>query len=105
MLENQRADFSPTLQRLEEIVLRVAKDMLMAVSVAGRFSQLLAIDSPSSRPTTLQDELSKDEDILKILMSIQNGMANNATKCQAHLRIWDGYREIWEINKDAFIRR
>ncbi|TPX53528.1 hypothetical protein SeMB42_g00716 [Synchytrium endobioticum] len=105
MLENQKVDFSPTLTKLEEIVLRVAKDMLMAVSVAGRFSQLLGIDPPSRQPITLQDELAKDEDILKILLSIQNGMANNATKCQAHLRVWDGYREIWEINKDAFIRR
>jgi dynein heavy chain, axonemal len=49
--------------------------------------------------------VASEEDILKIFQNIQTGMLNNATKCQTYLRNWDSYREIWEINKDAFIRR
>ena len=32
-------------------------------------------------------------------------MGNNAQNLQNYLGTWDNYREIWEINKDAFIRR
>jgi dynein heavy chain len=32
-------------------------------------------------------------------------MTNNASLLQNYLKTWDMYREIWEINKDSFIRR
>lgn len=51
------------------------------------------------------DSVARDDDVLKLISSVQNGVANNASKCQSYLRNWDSYREIWEINKDAFIRR
>ena len=46
-----------------------------------------------------------DEEIKKIQNQISGGMGNNATNLQNYLTTWDQYREIWEINKDAFIRR
>jgi dynein heavy chain, axonemal len=49
--------------------------------------------------------IENEDDVLKNFVSIQNGMTTNAAKCQAYLHNWDPYREIWEINKDAFIRR
>ena len=51
------------------------------------------------------DNVAKDDEVLKLIASVQNGVSNNASKCQGYLRNWDSYREIWEINKDAFIRR
>ena len=32
-------------------------------------------------------------------------MAVAATQLQAYLRTWDAFRDIWEMDKDAFIRR
>lgn len=32
-------------------------------------------------------------------------MATNAQNLQNYLSTWDNYREIWEINKDMFIKR
>ena len=32
-------------------------------------------------------------------------MSANATNLKNYLATWDNYREIWEINKDMFIRR
>lgn len=32
-------------------------------------------------------------------------MTANAGHLQAYLKTWDKHREIWEINKDPFIRR
>ena len=46
-----------------------------------------------------------DDDIKKIQNQISAGMQANATNLQSYLSTWDNYREIWEINKDAFIRR
>lgn len=47
----------------------------------------------------------RDEDIKKIQSQISSGMTNNASLLQNYLKTWDMYREIWEINKDSFIRR
>uniref|UniRef100_H0V315 Dynein axonemal heavy chain 2 n=1 Tax=Cavia porcellus TaxID=10141 RepID=H0V315_CAVPO len=47
----------------------------------------------------------RDEDIKKIQAQISTGMTNNASLLQNYLKTWDMYREIWEINKDSFIRR
>ncbi|KAL8177106.1 UNVERIFIED_CONTAM: hypothetical protein K2H54_042125 [Gekko kuhli] len=47
----------------------------------------------------------RDEDIKKIQAQISGGMQSNATLLQTYLKTWDVYREIWEVNKDAFINR
>ena len=47
----------------------------------------------------------RDEDIRKIQTQISGGLASNASLLQTYLKTWDLYREIWEINKDSFIRR
>ena len=49
--------------------------------------------------------IAKDPDIEKIQRQIVSGMQSNAINLTNYLSTWDNYREIWEINKDAFIRR
>lgn len=49
--------------------------------------------------------LDKDEETRKVLRFIQEGMLDNSKHLQKYLTTWDSYKEIWEINKDAFIRR
>ena len=49
--------------------------------------------------------IARDEEVKKIQTQINSGMQLNATNLQNYLSTWDNYREIWEINKDAFIRR
>lgn len=49
--------------------------------------------------------MARDEEIKKIQNQISAGMQTNATNLQNYLGTWDNYREIWEINKDHFIRR
>ncbi|EGF78014.1 hypothetical protein BATDEDRAFT_91203 [Batrachochytrium dendrobatidis JAM81] len=105
ILDTQKVDFSPTLQRLEDTVNRFAQDMISTVKVIPRLAELLITDALHSNRSSAYNVISSEEDIIKILSGIQVGMSSNATKCQAYLRNWDSYREIWEINKDAFIRR
>ncbi len=47
----------------------------------------------------------QDEEINKIQAAVAAGMAANSSQLQAYLKAWDKYRDIWEINKDSFIRR
>ena len=59
----------------------------------------------SSTVVLLFDFSDRDEETRKIQRSIQEGMVENAKRLQEYLTTWDNYKEIWEINKDAFIRR
>lgn len=65
--------------------------------LAGRLERLTAAG--------LLLPLEKDEDIKKIQAQIGSGMQTNATHLKTYLKTWDVYREIWEVNKDAFINR
>ena len=49
--------------------------------------------------------IAKDPDIEKIQYQITAGVATNGQNLTNYVTTWDNYTEIWEINKDAFIRR
>jgi len=49
--------------------------------------------------------IAKDSEIEKIQRQITSGVTGNGQNLTNYLTTWDNYCEIWEINKDAFIRR
>jgi len=49
--------------------------------------------------------ISRDSEIEKIQRQITAGVTTNGQNLASYLTTWDNYCEIWEINKDAFIRR
>jgi dynein heavy chain len=104
VLEMQKVDFSPNLQKLEETVNDIARAMINTIAVVPRLAEVLAPES-AKKSNKMFDIIANEEDVLKIFLNIQNGMLANASNCHAYLRTWDAYKEIWEINKDAFIRR
>ena len=104
ILEAQKVEFSPSFSKLQESMSKISKDMIASIAAIPRLAQKLTPDFNSNN-SRFFDIISTEEDILKIIVNIQSGMSQNATKCQVYLRNWDSYREIWEINKDAFIRR
>ena len=53
----------------------------------------------------IYEVIAKDPDIEKIQRQITGGVTINGQNLTNYLMTWDNYREIWEINKDAFIRR
>jgi dynein heavy chain len=104
VLEGQKVDFCPKFASLQETVTSVAQEMISVVSVVPRLSERVTPDA-TNKLARFYEIIAAEEEIQKVLGTIQIGMANNANKCQGYLRNWDSYREIWEINKDAFIRR
>jgi len=49
--------------------------------------------------------IARDAEIEKIQKQITSGVTINGQNLTNYLTTWDNYSEIWEISKDAFIRR
>ncbi|KAI0228083.1 Dynein heavy chain 2, axonemal [Lamellibrachia satsuma] len=103
ILEGDKVEFSPTLKQLATIVCSKAGYIINAIANIRRLPDLLT--TKKSTKQAIHEVIINDEDIKKIQNQISTGMQANATNLQSYLSTWDNYREIWEINKDAFIRR
>jgi dynein heavy chain len=102
VLESQKVEFNPSLNVLEDHVNKIARDMISTISVVPRISDMF---STSKQSSSFYEEIIRENEVLRIFVNIQHVMSDNTVKCQNYVRTWDTYREIWEINKDAFIRR
>ena len=49
--------------------------------------------------------IDNDDETKKIQVALSSGMTQNGNLLQQYLLTWDKYREIWELDKEAFIRR
>ncbi|XP_069857588.1 dynein axonemal heavy chain 2 isoform X5 [Dipodomys merriami] len=98
-----QVEFSPSLQTLANVVNDIGNQLFHSISVFRHLPDILMKRKLHREPICATVE--RDEDIKKIQAQISSGMANNAALLQNYLKTWDMYREIWEINKDSFIRR
>uniref|UniRef100_A0A2K5QED9 Dynein axonemal heavy chain 2 n=1 Tax=Cebus imitator TaxID=2715852 RepID=A0A2K5QED9_CEBIM len=98
-----QVEFSPTLQTLAGVVNDIGSHLFSTISVFRHLPEILS--KRRLRRESIQTIVEQDEDIKKIQTQISSGMTNNASLLQNYLKTWDMYREIWEINKDSFIRR
>ncbi|XP_074244239.1 dynein axonemal heavy chain 2 isoform X4 [Saimiri boliviensis] len=98
-----QVEFSPTLQTLAGVVNDIGSHLFSTISIFRRLPDILS--KRRLHRESIQTIVEQDEDIKKIQTQISSGMTNNASLLQNYLKTWDMYREIWEINKDSFIRR
>uniref|UniRef100_A0A2K5CLM4 Dynein axonemal heavy chain 2 n=1 Tax=Aotus nancymaae TaxID=37293 RepID=A0A2K5CLM4_AOTNA len=82
-----QVEFSPTLQTLAGVVNDIGSHLFSTISVFHHLPDILSKRKLHREP--IQTIVEQDEDIKKIQTQISSGMTNN----------------IWEINKDSFIRR
>ncbi|XP_053218034.1 dynein axonemal heavy chain 2 isoform X2 [Podarcis raffonei] len=101
--QTPQVEFSPTLAQLASMVNDISTHLITSISVFRHLPEILVRRKFPRDPIYLLVE--RDEDIKKIQSQISAGMQSNATHLQAYLKTWDVYREIWEVNKDAFINR
>ncbi|XP_076145705.1 dynein axonemal heavy chain 2 [Alosa pseudoharengus] len=99
----EQVEFSPTLQKLAELVNSISPQLISTISVFQRLPDLLTRRRTQRKP--VHTIIEQDEEVCKIQAAIAAGMTANAAHLQAYLKTWDKHREIWEINKDLFIRR
>ncbi|KAL0970220.1 hypothetical protein UPYG_G00238880 [Umbra pygmaea] len=98
-----KVEFSPTLQKLAQMVNNISSQLISTISVFKRLPDLLTHRRSQRKPVHCIIE--QDEEIGKIKSAIAAGMTSNAGLLQAYLKTWDQHRDIWEINKDSFIKR
>uniref|UniRef100_H3A7W8 Dynein axonemal heavy chain 2 n=1 Tax=Latimeria chalumnae TaxID=7897 RepID=H3A7W8_LATCH len=96
-------EFSPTLMTLANIVNSISSHLIQNISIFKHLPDLLTRRKSQRDP--IYSIVERDEEIKKIQSQISAGMTANATHLQNYLKMWDTYREIWELNKDSFIRR
>ncbi|KAJ8389320.1 hypothetical protein AAFF_G00121850 [Aldrovandia affinis] len=98
-----QVEFSPTLQNLAQSVNSISSQLISTISVFKRLPDLLTPQLSHRKP--IHNIIEQDEEICKIQASIAAGMVANSSHLQSYVKTWDKHREIWEINKDSFIRR
>lgn len=103
VLEGDKVEFSPTLKKLASMMENIAVQLTACLSIFQRLPDLLTRKRSTKEPVYVIIE--RDDETKKIQASIKAGMSANASHLQSYLSNWDSYREIWEIQKDAFIRR
>lgn len=130
VLENGRLNYKPTMIHLTHVVNVAAKEMISTIAVVPRLHDaLVAVLARTHLPQsdTSEDTLgttadvaannnqrhqpsfysviSNDEDMLKIVVQIMNGISSTATELQKYLGYWEKYKPIWEMDKEAYVRR
>ncbi|KAF7236744.1 Dynein heavy chain 2, axonemal, partial [Varanus komodoensis] len=98
-----QVEFSPTLAQLASMVNDLSLHLFASIALFRHLPEILIRRKFARDPISALVE--RDEEIKKIQLQISSGMQSNATHLQAYLKTWDVYREIWEVNKDAFINR
>ncbi|XP_028810290.1 dynein heavy chain 2, axonemal isoform X2 [Denticeps clupeoides] len=98
-----RVEFSPTLQKLADMVNSISSHLISTISTFSRLPDLLPSQQSLRKP--IGTIIGQDEEICKIQAAIASGMTSNAAHLQAYLKTWNKHRDIWEINKDPFIHR
>lgn len=111
VLENGRIDYKPTMISLTHLVNIVAKELISTVAVVPRLCDILLPETGKLFPCSTADDkrdcsaltkrhqsfystISNDEDMLKIVVQIMNGMSMAATELQRHLGLYFRRRSI-----------
>ncbi|XP_025080372.1 dynein heavy chain 2, axonemal-like isoform X3 [Pomacea canaliculata] len=103
VLERNKIEFSPYLQHLKIIVHNLWVDCVDVIASFKRLPEILNRKTVDKEP--LFKCISKCKEAKRIQNAILAGMEANAQTLMNYITVWDNYREIWEINKDAFIHR
>ena len=108
VLQSNKVEFKPSIAELTQTVNNVSKDAIATTGAVPRLTDALAEggeDSNASGKASFYTHISNDEDILKVLVQVMTGMREILPRLQKYLNTWDRYKHIWDVDKDAFMRR
>ena len=54
---------------------------------------------------SISEVIDQDEEANKVKQIIREGIVQNNDHIRKFVEVWDAYKEIWQINKNAFIKR
>ena len=108
VLQASKVEFKPSIAELTQTVNNVSKDAIATTGAVPRLQDSLSDggeESNASGKASFYTHISNDEDILKVLVQVMTGMREILPKLQKYLNTWDRYKHIWDVDKDAFMRR
>ena len=105
VLHASKVEFKPSIQDLTATVNTASKDAIATTSVMPRLIAALTDRPESDDAPSFYAHISNDEDILRVLVHVMTGMREILPKLQKYLNTWDRYKHIWDVDKDAFMRR
>jgi dynein heavy chain len=108
VLHASKVEFKPSIAELSQTVNNISKDAIATTGEVPRLTEKLAEDDKKEGAPTLPSfyaHISNDEDILKVLVQVMTGMREIIPRLQKYLNTWDRYKHIWDVDKDAFMRR
>ncbi|XP_066933177.1 dynein axonemal heavy chain 2-like [Clytia hemisphaerica] len=96
-------EFSPKLKAIAHVINTIGKDLTTSLTVLPRLLDVLTPIKCKKKPYHVI--VGNDDETKKIQSHLATGMSQNSTLLLQYLTTWDSYREIWELDKEAFIRR
>ena len=98
--------FEPSMVSLTARVNSVCKALVSVVSCVDRLNVFGdQRDEAVEERASFYDVLSNETEILDVLVSIMNGLSANSSEMDKYLSYWDKYKFLWDVDKDAFLRR
>ena len=107
VLKEGQINFEPSMISLTGRVNSVCKALVSVVACVDRLAVFGDARDEGNEDTrsSYYDVLSNESDILDILVAIMNGLSANSTEMNKYLSYWDKYKFLWDVDKDAFLRR
>ena len=99
-----KVGFSPTLESLLSVVCKIAEELPSVCVKIRRLPDVLT-RSRNYGKASIMEVINRDDETRKIRQLIQDGISQNNQHLIKFIEVWDEYKEIWQINKDAFIKR
>ena len=109
VLQSNKVEFKPSIAELTQTVNNISKEAIATTGAVPRLTDVLAEEGAASadkaKAPSFYAHVSNDEDILKVLVQVMTGMREILPRLQKYLNTWDRYKHIWDVDKDAFMRR
>ena len=94
----------PTMLELTSEVKEITKKIISTTAVLPRLTSQWD-KYQKEAPDGFYDILSNDEEILKVVVTVMNGLSMITTELQKYLSYWEKYKSLWELDKENFIRK
>ena len=109
-LQQSKVEFVPAINGdggLSATVNAVCRDAISTTSAVPRLADALleGVEELASGESSFFTLLSNEQEVLKTLVQVMGGMRDIQPRLQTYLGTWDRHKHIWDVDKDAFMRR
>ena len=104
-LQGSKVEFKPSISELTQTVNTASKEAIATTGELPRLAEVLRDSAAAEGRPSFYTQIANDEDILKVLVQVMTGMREISPRLSKYLTTWDRYKHIWDVDKDAFMRR